>query len=315
MSYIDNIRIFVRAVEVGNISAAGRDLRVSPAVASNRIKELETHLGIRLFNRTTRQLNLTEQGSLYYEGAVKILEMISETEAAVADMSQNPKGHLVVSAPTAFGIEILAPLIPEFHSKFPDIQIRLRLTDKRVDLIKKNIDLAFHMGELPDSNLKLLKVANLERILLASPEYIAKRGMPKDLMDLKHNHNCLLLRFPGSREYYWSFRNGQETTRLDVSGSYDSDNSAVLMQWALSGHGIINRPIYEVYEIMEQGRLQAILPNVEVVSSDLNVVYAQKRHQEPKIRVFLDHIVPMARLRLSERRKINSATSHQAKTE
>lgn len=301
MSYIDNVRVFVRTVEVGNLSAAGRDLRVSPAVASNRIKELEKHLGVRLFNRTTRQLAPTEQGRIFYEGAKQILATIEESEAAVADISNNPKGTILVSAPLGFGRHILAPLVPEFHNQFPDISIRLRLSDRRVDIIKEGIDLAFHMGELPDSNLKMHKIADIERILCASPSYLKNHGTPKDLMDLKRNHNCLLLRFPGSREYYWSFLEDDSVSRLEVSGSFDSDHGSVLTQWAASGHGVVNKAKFEIADQLCDGELVPILTDHKVLGAHLACLYPHRRYQEPKIRVFIDFMIGRCRDAINER--------------
>ncbi len=301
MSYIDNVQVFVRAVEVGNLSAAGRDLRVSPAVASNRIKELEKHLGVRLFNRTTRQLNLTEQGQIFYDGAKRILALIDETEAALADMTNNPKGHILISAPLGFGTQVMAELIPEFQEKYPDIQIRFRLSDRRVDIIKEGIDLAFHMGELPDSNLKLHKIADLERVLCASPSYLARKGHPKDLTDLKHNHDCLLLRFPGSREYYWSFEDEERgVQRLEVSGPFDSDHGAVLTSWALQGYGVINKAHFEIQRYLASGELVEVLPHTRPMPTAIAVLYPHRKYQEPKIRVFLDHMIPNCRSKLDE---------------
>ncbi len=299
MSYIDNVRIFVRAVEVGNLSAAGRDLRVSPAVASNRIKELEKHLGVRLFNRTTRQLNPTEQGRIFYEGAKRILDTISETEAAVADISQNPKGHILVSAPLGFGTQIMAGLIPEFNRQYPDIHVRFRLSDRRVDIIKEGIDLAFHMGDLPDSNLKLHQIAQVDRILCATPKYLRMNGEPKDLLDLKHNHQCLLLRFPGSREYYWSFENEKDgIQRVEVQGPFDSDHGAVLTEWALADCGIVNKAVFEVKGLLDSGKLVPVVLESKPLPMNLAVLYPHRRYQEPKIRVFLDFMIPRCREKL-----------------
>ncbi len=302
MSYIENIRVFVRTVEVGNLSAAGRDLRVSPAVASNRIKELEKHLGVRLFNRTTRQLAPTEQGRIFYEGAKQILATIEESEAAIADISNNPKGAIIVSAPLGFGRHILAPLIPEFHKEFPDISVRLRLSDRKVDIIKEGMDLAFHMGELPDSNLKMHKITDIERTLCASPEYIKKHGEPKDLLDLKRNHNCLLLRFPGSREYYWSFAEDDgSVTRLEVSGSFDSNNGTVLTQWAESGHGVVNKAKFEIAHQISAGELVPVLTDHKLIGAHLACLYPHRRYQEPKIRVFIDFMISRCRDEINKR--------------
>ena len=154
MAYLDNIAVFVRVVELGNLSAAGRDMRISPAVASNRIKELEKHLGVRLFNRTTRQLMPTEHGTVFYSGAKQVLEAITEAEAAVSALSGQPRGTIRVTAPLGLGRRLVASGIPDFHDKYPDIEVRLRLSDHNVDIMKEGIDVAFRLGIIEDSSLQ-----------------------------------------------------------------------------------------------------------------------------------------------------------------
>ena len=151
MSYVANLKTFVRVYELGSMSAAGRDQRISAAVASARIAELERHLRVRLFNRTTRSLQPTEQGSIFYQGALKILDTIAEAETAVADVSQSPRGSLHVAAPLGLGKRLIAPLIPAFKDLYPEIDVRLRLSDRRLDLTAEGLDLAFVLGVLEDS--------------------------------------------------------------------------------------------------------------------------------------------------------------------
>ena len=168
MSYLDNLRVFVRVVELGNLSAAGRDQRASPAVASNRIKELEKHLGVRLFNRTTRKLTPTEHGRVFYDGAVKILEAVEEAEAAVAELAKNPKGSIRITAPLGLGRRLIASGIPEFHDKYPDIEVRLRLSDHEIDIMSESVDVAFKLGVLENSNLRMRGILNCERVICAA---------------------------------------------------------------------------------------------------------------------------------------------------
>ena len=170
MAYLDNIAVFVRVVELGNLSAAGRDMRISPAVASNRIKELEKHLGVRLFNRTTRQLMPTEHGTVFYAGAKQVLEAITEAEAAVSALSGQPRGTIRVTAPLGLGRRLIASGIPDFHDKYPDIEVRLRLSDHNVDIMKEGIDVAFRLGLLEDSSLSMRGIMECERVLVAAPE-------------------------------------------------------------------------------------------------------------------------------------------------
>ncbi len=207
MSYLDNLRVFVRVVELGNLSAAGRDQRASPAVASNRIKELERHLGVRLFNRTTRKLTPTEHGRVFYEGAVKIIEAINEAEAAIADLAKKPKGAIRITAPLGIGRRLIASGIPEFHDKYPDIEVRLRLSDHNIDIMSEGVDVAFKLGILEDSNLRMRGIMNCQRVICASPDYLERRGTPATPDELiSERHDCLLLRYPGSKEYFWTLQ-------------------------------------------------------------------------------------------------------------
>ena len=201
MAYLDNIAVFVRVVELENLSAAGRDMRISPAVASNRIKELEKYLGVRLFNRTTRQLTPTEHGRAFYEGARKILEAVTEAEAAVSAISGKPRGTIRVTAPLGMGRRLIASGIPEFRDRYPDIEVRLRLSDHEVDIMKEGIDVAFKLGRLEDSSLKMRGVMECERVLVAAPSYLKARGEPTTPDELvSDGHDCLMLRYPGVRE-------------------------------------------------------------------------------------------------------------------
>ena len=289
MSYLDNLRVFVRVVELGNLSAAGRDQRASPAVASNRIKELERHLGVRLFNRTTRKLTPTEHGRVFYEGAVKIIEAINEAEAAIADLSKKPKGAIRITAPLGIGRRLIASGIPEFHDKYPDIEVRLRLSDHNVDIMSEGVDVAFKLGILEDSNLRMRGIMNCERVICASPDYLERHGTPLTPDDLiAEHHDCLLLRYPGSKEYFWTLQMPEGTRKLEVSGPYDSDDGDVLTQWALEGRGIINKPLFEVKSHLNDGTLKVILEDTPPASIQLAAIYPHKRFQDPKVRLMID---------------------------
>ncbi|CAN7643156.1 LysR family transcriptional regulator [Phyllobacterium sp. LjRoot231] len=301
MSYLDNLRVFVRVVELGNLSAAGRDQRASPAVASNRIKELERHLGVRLFNRTTRKLTPTEHGRVFYEGAVKIIEAINEAEAAIADLSKKPKGAIRITAPLGIGRRLIASGIPEFHDKYPDIEVRLRLSDHNVDIMSEGVDVAFKLGILEDSNLRMRGIMNCERIICASPDYLERRGTPVTPDDLiAEHHDCLLLRYPGSKEYFWTLQTPEGTRKLEVSGPYDSDDGDVLTQWALEGRGIINKPLFEVKSYLNEGALQAILTDTPPASIQLAAIYPHKRFQDPKVRLMIDFMTERCQRLVSE---------------
>lgn len=289
MSYLDNIRVFVRVIELGTLSAAGRDQRVTPAVASNRIKELESHLGVRLFNRTTRKLSPTEHGRVFYDGAVKIIEAVNEAEGAIADLSRNPKGSLRITAPLGIGRRLIASGIPEFHDKYPDIEVRVRLSDHNVDILAEGVDVAFKLGVLEDSNLRMRGILNCQRVLCASPDYIERRGMPGNADALiSDKHDCLLLRYPGSKEYFWTLLTAEGLRKFEVGGPYDSDDGDVLTQWALEGRGIINKPLFEVKAYLKEGKLVEILKDSPPASVQLAALYPHKRFQDPKVRLMID---------------------------
>lgn len=289
MAYLDNIAVFVRVVELGNLSAAGRDMRISPAVASNRIKELEKHLGVRLFNRTTRQLMPTEHGTVFYSGAKQVLEAITEAEAAVSALSGQPRGTIKVTAPLGLGRRLVASGIPDFHDKYPDIEVRLRLSDHNVDIMKEGIDVAFRLGIIEDSSLRMRGIMECERVLVAAPKYLETRGEPTEPQDLIANkHDCLMLRYAGAREYVWTLQTADGPRKFEVHGPYDTDDGDVLTGWALSGRGIINKPRFEVEPFIRDRRLKVILRDTPPTPVQFAAVYPHKKLQDPKVRLLLD---------------------------
>ncbi|MDW6024959.1 LysR family transcriptional regulator [Mesorhizobium sp. BAC0120] len=289
MAYLDNIAVFVRVVELGNLSAAGRDMRISPAVASNRIKELEKHLGVRLFNRTTRQLTTTEHGAVFYNGAKQVLDAVIEAEAAVSALSGQPRGTIRVTAPLGLGRRFIASGIPDFRDKYPEIEVRLRLSDHDVDLMKEGIDVAFRLGLLEDSSLRMRGIMDCERVLVAAPKYLEQRGEPQTPQELiSRRHDCLMLRYPGVREHFWTLSTSAGPAKFEVRGPFDSDDGDVLTGWALAGRGITNKPRFEVEPFIRDKRLKVILPDTPPIPVQLAAVYPHKKLQDPKVRLLLD---------------------------
>ena len=289
MSYFDNIKTFIRVYELGSMSAAARDQRISPAVASARISQLEEHLSVRLFQRTTRMLHPTEQGKLFYSGATRVLEAVEDAEAAVQDITQNPRGTLYVAAPLGIGRRLIAPAIPMFKQQFPLIDIRLRLSDRRVDVLAEGLDLAFFLGNPEDSTLKMRKFANCARLLCAAPEYIAARGAPKNVSALTDgSHDCLNLRFPGASEFQWPLILDGSVQRIAVKGPYESDDGAVLTNWALEGHGIVLNTFFEVHEHLNSGQLVPVLAGITPTDVQMGCLYPHRKRQDPKTRHFMD---------------------------
>lgn len=288
MAYLDNIRTFIRVYELGSMSAAARDQRISAAVASARISQLEEHLNVRLFQRTTRKLNPTEQGELFYQGACKILDAVDEAEADISNVTQTPRGSLYLAAPLGVGRRLIAPMVPAFREAYPLITVRLRLSDRRLDLAAEGLDAAFFLGVPEDSTLRIRKITDCPRVLCASPAYIARKGMPRDSAALKDGHDCLNLRYPGAPEFQWPLQGPEGVRRVAVSGPLESDDGDVLTQWALGGHGIVLKPLFEVAEHLRAGRLVRVLPDEPPVPIQMACLFTHRRRQDPKTRLFID---------------------------
>lgn len=292
MSYFDNIRTFVRVYELGSMSAAGRDLRISPAVTSSRISQLEEHLGVRLFQRTTRSLTPTEQGKSFYRGATDILESVESAEAQIVNITENLKGSLYVAAPLGVGRRLIAPLVPEFLKIYPEVNVRLRLTDRKVDLTTEGLDLAFFLGQPEDSNLRIRKIADVERILCASPDYVGHRGMPESGSDLiSGGHECLSLRFPGATEFQWLLTTPEGPKRFRVAGRYESDDGDVLTDWAIAGHGVAMKPVFEIAEHLQTGSLVPVAEKTPPEPIQMACLFTHRRRQDPKTRLFMEFMI------------------------
>ncbi|WP_099826295.1 LysR family transcriptional regulator [Oceaniglobus indicus] len=292
MSYLDNIRTFVRVYELGSMSAAARDQRISPAVASARMTQLEHHLGVRLFQRTTRSLSPTEQGTIFYEGACAILESVEQAEAGVADITENPRGTLHIAAPLGLGRRLIAPHIPDFSTKYPDVTVRLRLSDRKIDLTAEGLDVAFILGRPEDSTLRIRKIADCDRVLCASPDYIARHGHPMSGGEIdKGQHNCLNLRFPGAPEFQWELKTPSGAARFEVRGRFESDDGDVLTAWALAGAGIVMKPTFEIADHLQSGALIRVAEDTPPLPVQLACLYAHRRHQDPKARLFMEFMI------------------------
>jgi len=301
MAYLDNVRTFVRVYELGSMSAAARDQRISAAVASSRISQLEEHLNVRLFQRTTRQLNPTEQGLIFYRGACKILDAVEEAEAEINKITMTPRGTLFVAAPLGLGRRLIAPAVPAFKEAYPLIDIRLRLSDRRLDMAREGLDVAFFLGVPEDSTMRIRKIADCPRLLCAAPEYLARKGMPQTGADLiGGKHDCLNLRYPGAPEFQWPLQTPEGVRRFGVKGPFESDDGDVLTGWALSGQGIILKPVFEVAEHLASGALIPVLENEPPVPIQLACLYMHRKRQDPKARLLIDFMSERIRKALPE---------------
>ena len=282
--------VFARAAELSSLSVAGRDLRMSAAVVSNRIAKLERHLGVRLLNRTTRRVNLTEEGALFYDHCIRILGEIEQIETNIAARREQPRGVLTVSAPVAFGRMHIAPHVPAFVARFPEMQIRLHLTDRLIDIVSEGADLAVRIADLKNYSFIARKLAPNRRVVVASPDYLKAHGRPKTPQDLLA-HNCLLLRFPGSQQFQWSLEGDDGVVTLPVAGNMDSDNGEVLREWCLAGIGLALKSLWEVGPDLKAGRLKVVLPAWRPLGHAVYALYPHSRYLPPRVRAFIDFLI------------------------
>ncbi|HEY2335760.1 MAG TPA: LysR family transcriptional regulator [Burkholderiales bacterium] len=281
--------VFSRVVAAGSLSAAARELSVSTAVVSRRLAALESRLGVRLINRTTRSLHLTDEGASYLEACNRVLGEIEEADAAVAAGRGEPQGTLRVALPASFGNQHVAPLIPDFAARYPKVQLVLSLSDRYVNVIEERFDLAVRIAELEDSSLAARKLAPNRRVVCASPEYLRRYGAPRTPADLTQ-HNCLNTN--PELAMTWDYRAPDGSAgSVRVSGRYSCDNWEVLRDWALAGLGIALKSTWDVRRHLEDGSLVPLLPGY-TFASDVAIwaVYPHRRYLSAKTRVFIDFL-------------------------
>jgi DNA-binding transcriptional LysR family regulator len=288
MGQFRQISTFVEVVARGSLSAAARAEGIAPAMIGRRLDALEARLGVKLMQRTTRKLVLTDEGAAFLEDCQRILAELEEAEAAVAERSAHASGHLLVSAPAGFGRQHVAPLIPSFLAEHRDVSVNLNLSDRIIDVIGEGVDVAIRIASLEDSNLVGVKLADNQRVVVAAPAYLRRHGTPQTLADLAQ-HNCLPISSEGSQRG-WTFRDGGKQVTLKVAGNMVCNDGAVLHAWALAGKGLAWRSMWEVAGDLEAGRLQTVLDDYSAPGNDIYAVFAQRRHLPLRIRVFVDFL-------------------------
>jgi DNA-binding transcriptional LysR family regulator len=282
--------VFERVIERGSFAGAAEDLGLSPSAVSKLITRLELRLGVRLINRTTRRLALTAEGEVYLKRAREILSAIDAVESEVASARTSPRGHLRVLAPPVLAIDHLGPALPDFFARHPRITLDFVVTNRPVDLIGENIDLALRTGDLSDSTLVARKIVDLTRIICASPKYLARHGRPVQPSDLVR-HTCLTLsRNPESR--IWSFRVDGDLVPVTVKGPLSADSADLLVRLAIEGAGIVRLGEIAVANAIQNGLLEPLLQDLhEPESFPLWAVMPPGRQRALKVKVFLDFLI------------------------
>jgi len=284
-----NMEVFVRVAQLGSFSTAAGQLGMSKSTVSKHIAALEERLGVRLLNRTTRRLSLTQYGEIYRDHCLRILQEVADANENMDRFAAEPRGRLKVNAPMSFGMLHLAPLLPGFMREHPKVEIDLALNDRRVDLIDEGFDVAVRIGRLDDSSLIARKLASSTFACAAGPGYLKRRRPPEHPDDLR-NHNCLrytLGRSPGE----WRFERDGESRVVSVSGRISGNNGDILRQAAILGEGVVYQPRFLLDDALSGGDLVELLTDWRTPTIDIHAVYPEARHVSPKLRVFIDYLV------------------------
>ncbi|MBB5321613.1 LysR family transcriptional regulator [Marinobacter oulmenensis] len=288
MDRIDAMRAFVAVVNEGTFTRAADRLDLSPQLVSKYVSQLEQHLGVRLLNRTTRKLHLTEAGSRYHQRASQVLDDIEDMENQLGDLQTEARGKLRISAPVSFATRHMAPLLTDFQNRHPAVDIDLQLNDRKVDIVEEGFDIALRIGHLKSSSLIARRIAPVRLVMCASPDYLARHGTPRSPEDLQR-HRYLRYSYidmdTTGQEHHWLQANGDQP-----GADLVSNNGDVLVEAAINGAGIALQPSFLAGQAIREGKLRIVLPEHEPAPMALYAVYAHRQLLASKVRSFIDFL-------------------------
>lgn len=291
MDRFTSMRVFIESVEQGSLSAAGRKLGMSPAMATKHVDALESRLGIKLLRRTTRQLTLTDGGHEYLEACKRILQELDETESELSSQRNEAIGRLRMNVPLSFGTRFIAPLLPAFSRDYPGVEVELGLSDSQQNLLYEGWDLILRIGHLEDSQLKARKLGNCPLRVCAAPDYLAQFGTPKRVSELS-SHNCLsytLSALQGNGAWFFGVKGD---VQVQVKGNLKANNGDALLAAAIAGQGIIYQPDFIVADALQNGQLVALdLDHPTVDIGGMHVLFPPDRRLPLKVRAMIDYLI------------------------
>jgi len=290
MNRFENMNTFIRVVEAGSISGAADRLNVAKSAVSRRLKELEKHLGVELFHRTTRQMNLTDTGRAFYYQAVRILDDVLEAEIATSQAHGTLKGSLKIALPSTFGLMHMGPVINDFIKEHPQIEFDLDFNDREVDLIQEGFDLAIRIANLPDSSLIARRIAPVKTVMCASPDYLEQMGTPQSPEDLI-DHQCLVYSLLRDFEYWHLTDASGHDIKTKIQPYLKASTGEFLKDAAVKGQGIILVPTFIAYKEIESGKLIPLLQDYTSPQINAYAIYPQTRHLSQRVRAFVDLLV------------------------
>lgn len=286
---LDDIEIFVKVVEAGSFTEAAERLNLSKSVVSKYVSRLEDRINVRLLNRTTRRLSLTEAGQVFYERSRYGLQEIQEATEQVATLNSNPSGLLRLNLPMSFGIERVAPLLPDFLSQYPEIELDITLDDRKVEVIEPGFDLSLRISDLHDSSLVAKRIGTCQHAIVAAPEYLSVNGTP-DSPEALATHNIVAYRHQDS-PLDWRFsKEGEESIFVSVRGNVTANNSLALRELVKGGVGIARMPMFLVANDLQTGALVQVLEHYELLALGVYAVFPQRRYLAAKVRVLIEFL-------------------------
>lgn len=295
MDLLQAMAVFVKVVETGSMTAAGSECGLSTTMVGNHLRALEQRLGVSLLKRTTRRQGLTEFGSTYYQRCLEVLALVADSEQLAEQSQGTPTGTLRITAPFTFGSESLAPVLSEFTQRYPQIKLDIVWSNERMDLIGQGFDAAIRLGLIPTSSLIARPLVDYTLTLCAAPDYLRRRGTPVEPMDLQ-DHDCLAFAYPAGDDWsavekHWRLTGADGEVLVPVSGPITMNTSAGLHKAARGGAGIVMMPDALVQEDIRDGRLIALLPDYQLPSRPMHLLYAQDRYRAAKLRCFVDFVM------------------------
>ncbi|ANB72548.1 LysR family transcriptional regulator [Paraburkholderia phytofirmans] len=289
MDRFKQIETFVRVADAGSLAAAALEEGVSPVILGRRIDALEKRLGVKLMYRSTRRLVVSEDGAAFLERCRGLLTEWDQAENELSAGRRAVNGHLIVSAPAAFGRKHVAPLAPAFLADKPELQVSFNLTDRVVDLVREGYDLSIRIGGVVDPNFVAVKLASNRRVVCGTPDYFRKYGKPKTLEDLPQ-HNCLAFNLQGGQNRGWYFRRNGKLATVRVGGTLDCNDGELLHRWVSEGLGLGWRSTWEIQQQLARGELETVLDEFALPDYDILAVYPQQRYVPAKVRYFIDYL-------------------------
>jgi len=281
---LNELLVFTRVVQTGSFTGAAKLLGMPKSSVSRKVSELEDRVGARLLQRTTRKLGLTDAGRIYFARSARIVAEIEETEQAVGQTQAEPRGLLRVTAPLSF--TVLGPIVADYLRRYPEVQVDLVCTDRRVDLVEEGFDMAVRAGPLDDSSLVARRIGEGKRVLVASPAYLKRHGTPKVPADLEQ-HVCIVFG-AGASPNVWKLRSAEESVEVEVVPRFTVNDPDIVVDVARAGVGIAAAPAFTFAEDFDAGKLREVLATWSLPSAPLHVLYPTTRHLSPKVSVFAD---------------------------